>query len=279
MIQRSILAWQNLFDSAGHEIVDLVIENLKRRDVTDKSKYIKHHDALILDLPEGFTQGDLYFKVSFQLNTTSYKPKGFSSRADVVEFTNEAYTLLESLGFGGKKRESEINCSDVERDGGWLYLHPLSFMGYLTLSEIHRVKAGIEHYDGILSLTGVDVYAAREVVSDTELTNRVILSKESIKNYMLEKLQTETRNEWKEVSAWTPFIYGLSGFDFHRSYNENSLGLLCEPQSQWQLLNKLIRGIANELVKDGILKSTRHRGRTVYRAGDGPSYWSLDEYR
>lgn len=219
---------------------------------------LQFSDRSTFELPKGFVQGDVYYKVNFLIDTPSYRKHNndasFTDK-DRLAFYSEVEGFLLKRGFKTNMTHRESGYVYLGRMGK-LFLHPDSLSGHLPLDNIHRLHNAIETHQGVFTSRWTDVYEAYEVISEDELRRRVELSESSIKDNIIKGLKTKSSKAFLDVRSWSIFVNTLVGFSFmHEALHAYTL-------------SDLIQSIAVDMVNDGTLKILKNDDGTYYRSSN-----------
>jgi len=220
-------------------------------------------EAAELTLPEGCKQGQLLYRVHFRIDTPSYhsnKGLGFHNDEDKKHFADAASAFLAEQGF-------EPERGPYMTKGGFsrLYMHPDEFSGEVTMEDIHLIHEALDDHDNVFkSRKWTDVLEAYEVISIPELTRRLVLFKEDIKDIISQRFVTTRKDKYWPVSAWAGYAMELPAFRLHTSKRKNPV-----IESQYRHLTQGVLKIVDEMVKQGTFKRLENeQGKRFYRSAN-----------
>ena len=167
-----------------------------------------------------------YKRVRIPIITSYVWGSGWPNTQDGYKFDAEVRNALEKAGFEVNEAKDSSSCLFIrEKDGPYLYLHPMEFTGYLTDKQVFRV---LEALDSVDSITGVGDVVAEDVYKISDSAYRGFLMRHVKKiNKWLDEHPTNDGFDWADLYR-IPRIYDkecLSSLDVDVSFVEDLLRL------------------------------------------------------
>ena len=198
--------------------------------------------------------GNEYVYVYFNINTPSYNGCGFTSTEERDKWNTEASRLIRSFGI---VEDSGFRVEQSAVKHAYLYAHPNQISGVILKNDVKKVAEAICSMDSF-SLRWVDLRETVYHISNQEYEEYLDGKKEEIRKALFEKAATTRTNKYYLV------------FDVARSVAKNvrlrRLGLNDGiDYGSGQTIEYILR-VAEEMVKEGYLKSIKINGRKCIRS-------------
>lgn len=210
------------------------------------SKYLIKYCSDVGILPSAFVPGKMYHRIYIRLNTPSYygngQPVGFVSNEQGVKYQIDMREVIKATGYDIYKRSYTHSSIDPYSS---VYIHPQEISGCMTLKQAKAIADVIADSDSPSEVTGIDVYACRELIPLAEVLKRVEFYRQEIIDIILEGFQSPNKRRFlpkDRMQKWTE-LRGLS------LYNERIIGE--GYLSPFLQANSAVDGILMQLIEEG----------------------------